>query len=221
MGHLHDKPNIVHKSRVLCPLSILILHLNVADCAPFPLHLLDSVLEIMVLIVLHIHSWDEPRRIREQVIHFLQGSLLRFWLDHPEPDSIREVANHKDNVEPPANILQSYRRDLSDHSVEGERCHRGDGNTFGPSPGVKDFCRHNPGQGTVGCREGEVVEPCNDDEGPGCSIVVCGSWRKLRQQDCCNDEGHHVSQISAYHCPPSSSIVDEHDTAELSDQSDD
>lgn len=108
--------------------------------AALPLDFGYSVLEIVLLVVLHVHSRDKDWRVREQVIHLLERTLSGLGLDGPEEESVGEVADdlykvskgkihkqnqtHEEDIEPPTNFGYSNRRYLADHSVEGEAAHR-------------------------------------------------------------------------------------------------
>lgn len=104
-----------------------------------PLSFSYPLLQIMLLIVLHVHSRNEDRRIREKVIHLLQRTFGGFRLDSPEEESVCEVADdlqlisphwhskrqstYENIIELVANIFQRDWCHLTDHGIEGEACH--------------------------------------------------------------------------------------------------
>jgi hypothetical protein len=49
----------------------------------------------MSLILFHLRSWHEPRRVGEQVVHLLKRELLRLRKEGPEEYGVGEVANLK------------------------------------------------------------------------------------------------------------------------------
>jgi hypothetical protein len=51
--------------------------------------------------------------------------------------------------------------------------------------------------------------------------VILGVWWELRQENCGNDEGHHVAQVSQDQWPPAAGMVDEKDAEELGYECDD
>jgi len=60
---------------------------------PLALDLGDSVLQVVLLEVLHVHRGDEVRGVGEEVVHLFQGSLGRLWLEGPEEEGVGEVAD--------------------------------------------------------------------------------------------------------------------------------
>ncbi len=63
-----------------------------------PLHLSHSVLEIMLLEVLHVHGRHEDRCVSEQVVHLLEWSLRGLRLDSPEEQGVCEIADDLERV---------------------------------------------------------------------------------------------------------------------------
>lgn len=57
------------------------------------LHLLHSALEIVCRKVRGLHSWDEERSVREEVIHLLERALGGLGEDGPEEEGVCKVAD--------------------------------------------------------------------------------------------------------------------------------
>lgn len=77
------------------------------------------------------------RSISEQVVHLFERALLRLGLRGPEVERVGEVADDKEDVEAPSDVLHGDRGDLSDHGIKGEGDHHADGDTLGTSAGVE------------------------------------------------------------------------------------
>lgn len=123
------------------------------------LPLLHLPLQIMRQVILLLTSRHEPRRMREHIVHLLQRHLLGLRQQEIEKERIGEIANHEEKVVPVLDIFHGNGRDLADHRVKGKRERRGDGDSLGPSAGVKHLGGDDPRQGSAGGREGKVVEP--------------------------------------------------------------
>ncbi len=91
-----------------------------------------------------IRAGDNPRRITKQIIHLLERQLLRLGQNSPEEQRIREIANHKQDVEFPGHGRHGDGRDLADHRVEGEAGHGGEGDALGARARVEDFGGDDP-----------------------------------------------------------------------------
>lgn len=118
-----------------------------------------------------------------------------------------------------ADIRHGDGRQLTDHGVERERGHSGDGYALGPGSSVEDLGRNDPRQGPARGGEGEVVQPGHDNEPPVCGRVV-DLGRELRQQGARDDERYHITQIADDQWPAAPEAIDEHHTGELTEQSD-
>lgn len=158
--------------------------------------LLNLPLQIMRQIIFLLRSGHKPRRMREHIVHLLQRHLLRLRQQEVKEHRIREITNHEHEVIPVLDILHRDGGNLADHSVESERDTRRDGDTLGPSACIEHFCGDDPGQGTAGCGEGEVVEPGHDDETP-VGAAVDGGGRELGEEDRGDDEGDAVAKVAA------------------------
>jgi hypothetical protein len=81
-------------------LLLLLLHLRMTFDTALSLHFLYSVLQVMLLIIFHVHCRDKDRSICEEVIHLLQRSLRGLWLDCPEEQSVGEVTHDLRDCQP-------------------------------------------------------------------------------------------------------------------------
>jgi hypothetical protein len=108
----------------------------------------------------------------KQVVHLLERQVLRLRQEEVEEQRVREVADDEQVVVPVPDVRHGRAGDLPDQGVESEGDHGRDGDAFRPRPRVEDLGGNDPGEGPAGRGEGEVVEPCADDESPGCSVVV-------------------------------------------------
>ena len=88
---------------------------------------------------------NEPRSVGEEIVHLLQRKLLGLGNESPDAKGVGEVADDKDEVVLPADRAHGNTGDLSDHGVESERGHGGEGDTLGTSAGIEDLGRDDPG----------------------------------------------------------------------------
>lgn len=139
------------------------------------LDLLDTSLELAsseALAASSGSSRNKQRSFCEEEVHLLERAAGGLGKDGPEEEGVGEVAHDEDDVPLPADGLDGDRGGLTDHGVEGEGDHGGDGDTLGTCSGVEDLGRDDPRQRTTGGREGEVVQPTSDDdEAPAGALV--------------------------------------------------
>lgn len=199
---------------------------------------LQTITQLLSLIKLpRLSSRYEPWLSLEQCVHVLQRKLGSLRQYEPEENRVCEIADTEDNVVTPAtNPFNGDVGHLADQRVECERGHCSDRNTFGTCLCIEDFGADNPGKWTNGCAEGEVIAPGHHDEPPASGVVVGGSRRELRNQDRRNDlyklvkgrtgrrqgvtyKEDTVNQIANDLRPATTSLVNEQQTAELSNNS--
>jgi len=150
--------NLISRDLLLVQDTLASLHLSLMR------DLIQPILQIMTGIALLRGAHDNPRRVVEQVIHFFERAARCFWQEDPEEDGIRQVAEDEEVVEFPADIGHRNWRDLTDHCVEREAGHRGDGNTLTSGPGVEHFGGDDPAERTARTAEAEVIQPGHDLE---------------------------------------------------------
>jgi len=61
-------------------------------------HSLYSLLQIVSLVIRHLHAWNKRRSVCEQVVHLLERALGRLWENSPEEDRVAEVADAEKDV---------------------------------------------------------------------------------------------------------------------------
>lgn len=86
--------------------------------------------------------------------------------ESPEEHRISEIAHDKHQEIPPANVRNGRTRDLADKGVECEGNHHTDAHALAARLGVEDLSWNDPAQRAAGEREGDLVEPVEDDEEP-------------------------------------------------------
>jgi hypothetical protein len=96
----------------------------------------------------HVSAGDEPWGVGEEVVHFLERTLLRLREEGPEEEGVSEIADlfivsvifflgrkwrethDEEIVVSVAHILHSLISNLTNHSIERETSHRCNGNAF-------------------------------------------------------------------------------------------
>lgn len=71
-----------------------------------PLDLLDLVLQVVLVVVLAPGARDEPRRVGEERVHFLEWNLLGLGLEGPEEDCVCQIADDEEDVEFVADVCE-------------------------------------------------------------------------------------------------------------------
>jgi hypothetical protein len=140
------------------------------------------------IIRLLIRERHQVRRIREEIVHLLEWKVLGFWQDKVEEHSICKVTYDEKEVVLVTEVCHSDVSNLSNHGVEREGNHGGDGDTLRARLCVEDLSRNDPGERPASCREGEVVSPSTNDKPPRGPFVACYPRRKLCDQYTCDEE---------------------------------
>lgn len=129
--------------------------------AALPLHFCNSVLQVVLFIIFHVHRRHKPGCVGKEIVHLLKRTFRGFWLDCPEEEGVGEIADdlhnyvseyhvsdlsqtYEEDVVFPADVVDGNRGDLANHGVESEAHHDGDTDTLGSSTSVEDFGRHDP-----------------------------------------------------------------------------
>ena len=108
----------------------------------------------------------------------------------------RKGCAYEKDVESPSDVLHCYGCDLAYHCVEGEGHHGCYTDALGAGAGIEDLGGYNPGQGTVGAGEAEVVDPGCYYETPFCSEVLGYTWWEFGEERSSDDEGYAVHQVA-------------------------
>lgn len=179
------------------------------DLASAPLEIGAEVSRVSAL----VGAGDDPGGVCEEVVHLLEGQVLGLGQDGPEPEGVGEVADDKEEVVAPANVLYGKISNLGDHGVEGERDHGGDGHALGPRVRVKDLGRDDPAERAARRREGDVVQPRHHDEAP--AGLTSG---EQGDQDRGDGEHEAVEEVAADEGPAAADPVDEQHARRLRQQ---
>lgn len=113
-------PTFVHLHGGMSQSALVIVHYTLLH-----LLLLNLALQVMWQVILLARAGHDPRRMRENVVHFLERHLLGLGQEGPEEDSIGEIANEENEIKPVPDVIHGNGRDLTDHGVERERDHGG------------------------------------------------------------------------------------------------
>ncbi len=157
---------------LLCGMLFMLLLANNSSFLPDLYSTPLQILRIASLIRSLIVPSNQVRSMSKQVVHLLERQVLRLREEEIEEQRVREVADDEQVVVPVTDVRHGRAGDLPDQGVKSEGDHGRDGDAFSTRPRVEDLGGNDPGEGPAGRGEGEVVEPCADDESPGCSVVV-------------------------------------------------
>lgn len=105
---------------------------------------------------------------------------------------------------------------MTNHGIERERNHHTNGDSLRASLGIEDLSGDDPGEGTAGEGETDLVEPVDDNEGPPETIFARGrSVRETCDSGSDDHETHAVDGVTDDQRPATTEFVDEQHSAEL------
>jgi len=103
-----------------------------------------QILRIPRRILAFIRSGNDIRRIRKQVVHFLERQSRRLGQEEIEKDGVGEITDNEEDVVPVFDVGHGGVRDLTNHRVEGEGDHGGDTDALGAGSCVEYLGRDHP-----------------------------------------------------------------------------
>lgn len=136
------------------------------DVSALVLEFRSAVLEVMGYVIRGLGAGNDPRSVREQIIHLLERELRRLGQEEVEEQGVGEVADLSEDINtilwrtemgedkthdeqvviPIPHLPHRHVRNLSNHGVKRKADHRHDTHALTPRLQIKDLSWDNPAQ---------------------------------------------------------------------------